>query len=169
MVDADPAVAAAPTFEPVLPIGESSLIGGLLGGLVGAIAASALWYAVVVITSWQVGLVAIVVGWIVGRGVVFGAGGRGSIPLVAVSAVLTLAALTVSEYLIVYHFIAETLGSDGLISMVQPLDFMVGVAVESVMADPLTLLFWGIALFQSVAIPFGAIRSSAPTAPVLPT
>lgn len=168
MADTDPAVAAAPSFEPVLPIGESSLLGGLIGGLVGAIAATALWYGVVALTSWQVGLVAIVVGWIVGRAVVFGAGGRGSIPLVAVSAVLTLAALTVSEYLIVYHFIAEAFGTDGLMSVVQPPDFVVGVAVESLQADPLTLLFWGIALFQSVAIPFGAIRSSAPTVPASP-
>lgn len=41
---------------------------------------------------------------------------------------------------------------------------MIGVAIESITADPLTLLFWGIALFQAVAIPFSAIgaRSSTP-------
>lgn len=46
-----------------------------------------------------------------------------------------------SEYLIVYHFIAEAFGTDGLMSVVQPLDFVVGVAVESLQADPLTLPF----------------------------
>ena len=67
-----------------------------------------------------------------------------------------------------YHYIAEASGSDGLISVVQPPDFVVGIAVESLQPEPLTLSFWGIALVQSVAIPYGAIRSSAPTLPVSP-
>jgi hypothetical protein len=160
MTEADPmATAPAPAFEPVLSIGESSLLGGLLGGIVGAIAATSLWYAVVALSGWQVGLVAIVVGLIVGYAVVFGAGGRGSIPLVLVSAVLTLAALVVSEYLIVYHFVAQTYGTEGLTPIVQAPDFVAGVALESVQEDPVTLLFWGFALFQAVAIPFRAIRA----------
>ena len=154
-----PATPAAPSFEPVLSIGESSLVGGIVGGLIGAIAATALWYGVVVVTEMQIGLVAIAVGFIVARAALFGAGGRGSIPLVAVSALLTLSALVVSEYLILYHFIGQAFGTDGLMSVVQPPDVVIGLAVESVMADPLTLVFWGIALFQAVAIPFAAINA----------
>ena len=164
-----PAAPPAPTFEPVL--GDASLFGGILGGVVGAILASALWYGVVALTSWQIGLVAVVVGFVVGKAIVFGAGGRGSIPLVAISAAFTLVALVVSEYLIIYHFISTEFGSDGLISVIQPVDFVVSVAVGSVQADPLTLLFWGFALFQSVAIPWGAMGAapqSAQPEPVQP-
>lgn len=156
----DPAAPAAPSFEPVIG-GESSLLGGIVGALVGAVAATVLWYGVVALSGWQVGLVAIVVGFIVGTATVFGAGGRGSIPLVAVSAVATLVALVVSEYLIVYHFMTQAIGADG-IELIQPVDFVVTVAAESVQADPLTLLFWAIALFQAVAIPFNAIRAHHP-------
>lgn len=160
MTHPEPAASTSvPAFEPILPIGESSFFGGLLGGMVGAVAATALWYAVVALSGWQLGLVALVVGLIVGKAVVFGAGGRGSIPLVAVSGVLTLAALVVSEYLIVYHFIAEAVGGDAIISVIQPIDFVIAVAVESIEADPITLLFWGFAMFQAVAIPFRAIRA----------
>lgn len=157
-----PATPAAPGFEPVLSVGESSLIGGIVGGLVGAIAATALWYGVVVVTEMQIGLVAIAVGFVVARAALFGAGGRGSIPLVAVSALLTLTALVVSEYLIVFHFVGELIGAEAIGSVIQPPDVVIGVAIDSLMADPLTLLFWGIALFQAVAIPFSAIgaRSS---------
>jgi hypothetical protein len=158
MVAAEVPAAPPPTFEPVLPVVESSLIGGVLGGLVGAAVATALWYGVVVVTGWQIGLVAIVVGFVVGKAVVFGAGGRGSIPLVAVSGAFTLAALVVSEYLIVHHFLVEYYGSAEMFSLIQPIDFVVTVAIESVQADPLTLLFWAFAMFQAVAIPFGAIR-----------
>jgi hypothetical protein len=165
----EPAAAAAPSFEPIIGGGgESSLLGGLVGAAVGAVAASVLWYGVVAVTSMQIGLVAIVVGFVVGKAAVFGAGGRGSIPLVAVSAVFTLAALVVSEYLIVYHFIAQEFGTEGLISVVQPVDFVVGVALESVQADPLTLLFWAFALFQAVAIPWAAMRGASQPAPMQP-
>jgi hypothetical protein len=162
----DSAPPPAPTFEPVMSVGESSLFGGVVGGLVGAIIASALWFAVVAVTNWQIGLVAIIVGLIVGKAVVFGAGGRASIPLVAVSAALTLAALVASEYLIVYHFVAQEFGTDGLISVVQPVDFVVAVALESVQADPLTLLFWGFAVVQAVVIPWNAMRPTAQPAVV---
>lgn len=169
MTQTDPAAAPpAPTFEPVLGAGESSLVGGILGGLVGAIIASAVWYAVVALTSWQIGLVALVVGFIVGKAVVFGAGGRGSIPLVAVSAAFTLVALVLSEYLIVYHFVTQEFGIDGIISVIQPLDFVISVALESLQADPLTLLFWAFAMFQSVAIPWSAMRTPASPAPMQP-
>ena len=169
MTQTDPAASPpAPTFEPVLGPGESSLFGGILGGLVGAIIASALWYAVVALTSWQIGLVAIIVGFIVGKAVVFGAGGRGSIPLVAVSVAFTLMALVVSEYLIIFHFISQEVGAANVISVIQPIDFVVMVAFESLQADPLTLLFWGFALFQSVAIPLGAMRATPQPAPAQP-
>lgn len=169
MTQSDPVAAPpAPTFEPVLGGGESSLLGGFLGALVGAIVATGLWYAVVALSGWQIGLVAIVVGWIVGRAAVFGAG-RGSIPLVAVSVVFTLLALVVSEYLIVYHLITQEFGTEGVISVIQPLDFVVTVVVESIQLDPITLLFWAIALFQAVVIPLGAMRETPRVAPARAT
>ncbi len=168
MAQTDPAaLPPSPSFEPVLGA-ESSLLGGIVGAVVGAVLASVLWYGVVALSGWQVGIVAVVVGFIVGKAVVFGAGGRGSIPLVAISALATLAALVMSEYLIVYHFIAQEFGSDGLISVVQPIDFVATVAIESVSADPLTLLFWGFALFQAVAIPWAAMRPAAAPSPMQP-
>jgi len=163
----EPAAPAGPSFEPVIG-GESSLVGGIVGALVGAVAASVVWYGVVALSGWQVGLVAIVVGFIVGKAAVFGAGGRGSIPLVVVSAAFTLAALVVSEYLIVYHFIVQEFGGEGLISVVPPFYFVVTVAIESVQADPLTLVFWAFALFQAVAIPWGAMRAAPQPAPAQP-
>jgi hypothetical protein len=160
----DNAAPPAPGFEPVLGGGASSLLGGVVGAIVGATVATGLWYAVVAFSGWQIGLVAVAVGFIVARAAVFGAG-SGSIPLVVVSVVFTLLALVVSEYLIVYHFITQSFGTEGAISVIQPLDFVVTVVSESVQAEPITLLFWAIALFQAVAIPLAAMRDAPKLAP----
>lgn len=143
-----------PGFEPVLPMAAGDLFGGLLGGAVAAVIATGIWYAVVALSGWQIGFIAIGVGWLVAQGTLFGAGGRASIPLVASSAVFTLLALAVGEYLIIYHFVSQELGS---IELLMPIEFMVEVVIASLQADPLTLLFWAIALFAAVSIPFRAM------------
>jgi hypothetical protein len=148
------AVAAAPIApEPVLPGAAGGIAGGLVGGLVTAVVAAGLWYAVVSITNWQIGLVAIAVGWLVGTGVRFGAGGRGSVPLAAIGGILTLGSLVVSEYLIIHHWVSEDIGAANVIDVIQPPSFIIEVVAESVTADPLTLVFWAIALFQGAVIP----------------
>ena len=81
------------------------IAGGVIGGAIGAVLATALWYGVVAITNWQVGIIAVAVGFIVGQGVVFGAGRHPSIALVPISVVFTLVSLVVSEYLIARHFL----------------------------------------------------------------
>ena len=60
----------------------------------------------------------------------------------------------ISEYLIVAHFVGQELADEGLtLEVIQPPDFIISVVMDSVQADPLTLVFWAIALFQAFAIP----------------
>jgi hypothetical protein len=134
------------------------VVGGAVGGVVGAIVASAVWYGVVAATQFQVGLVAIAVGWIVGQAVVFGAQRRFSVVLVPISVVLTLLALATSEYLIVLHFVSQEIGP---VDFVQPPGLVVEVITASLQADPLTLVFWAIALFQAFVIPARLPRPTA--------
>lgn len=149
-------VAAAPE-TPATPAGPMDLLGGLVGGVVGAVVATAVWYGVVAASQFQVGLVAIAVGWLVGQGVVFGAQRRVSVALIPVSVVLTLVALALSEYLIVMHFFSQELGP---VDLLQPPGLMLEVVTLSLQADPLTLAFWAIALFQAFMIPARAARPS---------
>jgi hypothetical protein len=147
---------AAPAPAPAQPATMSDLLGGLLAGVVAAVLATVIWYAVVANTHFQVGIVAIAVGFIVGQGVVLGARRHTSIALVAISVVLTLLALVVSEYLIVAHFASQQLGFE--VELMQPPDFIAGVVSDSLGADPLTLVFWAIALFQAFVIPWRSMR-----------
>lgn len=140
------------------PARAMHLLGGILAGTVAAVVASAIWYGVVVVTNYQVGIVAIAVGFIVGQAVALGAGRRGHVVLVAGSVLLTLLALAISEYLIVVHFVEQEMVAEGVAVTfmelaAQPPDFIAEVVVESVKSDPLTLVFWAIALFQAFIIP----------------
>lgn len=167
-------VTAPKPAEPTEPATMGDIAGGVIGGAIGAVLATAVWYGVVVITNFQVGIVAIAVGFIVAQGVVFGAGRHPSIALVPISVAFTLVALVVSEYLIANHFygvaIAEIAAEMGL--SVEDVEGVAGLAglptnpIElirfSLESEPITLLFWAIAGWEAFVIPMrAATRSNA--------
>ena len=177
---ADGAPEAAATFASGIPVAEvaapvpaepatmGDLAGGIIGGAIGAVLATALWYGVVAITNWQIGLVAIAVGFIVGQAVVFGAGRHPSVMLVPISLAFTLVSLVVSEYLIARHFLgmaaAEAAAETGIPAaefeafFSSPIDLL-RFSLES---EPITLLFWAIAGWEAFVIPMrAATRSNA--------
>lgn len=150
-------VAMPAAAAPGAAAGPMDLVGGLVGGAITAVLASAVWYGVVAISQFQVGLVAIAVGWLVAQGVVYGAQRRFSVALIPISVILTFLALAVSEYLIVAHFVSQEFGP---VELIQPPAFVVEVVTASLQADPLTLVFWAIALFQAFVIPARVARPS---------
>jgi hypothetical protein len=154
---------AAPAAAEPATMGD--LVGGIIGGGIGAVLATALWYGVVAVTNWQIGLVAIAVGFIVGQAVVFGAGRHPSVTLVPISVVLTLVALVASEFLIASHFLNEAapeIAAEFGLSIAEvkaafpPLE-LIRYSLES---EPITLLFWGIAGWEAFIIPMRAATRS---------
>jgi hypothetical protein len=167
---------AAPT--PTDPATMGDLAGGVIGGAIGAVLATAIWYGVVTVTHWQIGFVAVAIGFIVAQGVVFGAGRHPSILLVPVSLAFTFVALVVSEY-----FIARFLINEGLAELLalmgsgqaEGMEFTyaelqaefqgmspIDIVRSSLESDPLTLLFWAIAGWEAFVIPMrAATRSNA--------
>ncbi len=147
-----------PEAKPVLPAGPANLLGGFVGGAVGAVLATALWYGVVAITQWQIGLVAIAVGFIVGQAVVLGAAGRGSILLLPISLGFTLVALVASEYLIAHYFLEQVAAEMGVpLAEAEALFTPVDLVRASLEAEPITLLFWAIAGYEAFVIPMRLI------------
>ena len=164
-------VAAPP---PAVPATMGDLVGGVVGGAIGAVLATGLWYGVVAITNFQVGIIAVAVGFIVGQGVVLGAGRHPSILLVPISLAFTLVSLVVSEYLIANHFyntaVAEVAAEMGIsVGEVADIAALAGVPTTplelvrfSLESDPITLLFWAIAGWEAFVIPMrAATRSNA--------
>ncbi len=77
--------------------GSARFLKATLYGLGGAAVGAAIWYAVLAITDMQIGLIAIAVGFIVGKAVAKGSGGRGGWQYQTLAIVLTYLAI-VSTY-----------------------------------------------------------------------
>jgi len=127
----------------------------LLLGLLATVVGCVLWYAVVVITNFEVGIVAIAIGWLVGTAVMFGAGRKRGLILQIVAVLITLVALLFSEYLIVRHFVVKNLAEEGYtrIPLFLPPLNMLRVVALAIKARPISLLFWAIALWQAFVTP----------------
>ncbi|HOU24209.1 MAG TPA: hypothetical protein PKW05_13785 [Anaerolineae bacterium] len=127
----------------------------LLLGLLAAVVGCVLWYAVVVITNYELGIVAIAIGWLVGTAVMFGAGRKRGLILQIMAVLITLVALLFSEYLIVRHFVVKNLAEEGYtrIPLILPPSIILGLIVEGIKASPTSLLFWAIALWQAFVTP----------------
>jgi hypothetical protein len=157
---------------PAEPATMGDLVGGVVGGAIGAVLATGLWYGIVAITNWQVGIIAIAVGFIIGQGVVLGAGRHPSIMLVPISLTFTLVSLVVSEYLIANHFynaaVAEIAAEMGMsVEEVADVAEIAGLSSNplelirfSLESDPITLLFWAIAGWEAFVIPMRAATRS---------
>ncbi len=130
-------------------------VNALLLGLGAALLASTAWYGVVVITNFQLGIIAVGVGWLVAQAVMLGAGRKRGASLQGLSVAITVLAMAFSQYLIVRHFAVQQLSKQGYknIPLLLPLDLMVKLIVESLKADPLTLLFWAIAVWEAYKLP----------------
>ena len=87
-----------------------NLTGALLAGLAGAAVTGLIWYYFVILTDIQFGLVSVLMGWFVGRAVVWGSGGKRGLLLQWMSVFITCCAMVFSEYLIFNHFFLKEFG-----------------------------------------------------------
>jgi hypothetical protein len=125
-------------------------------GVAAAVLGGGIWYGVAAATSYHVGLVAIVVGALVGVGVAYEQVGRDRVPLQAMAVLLTLVALFFAEYFIVRHAAIDALsarGRDTNIALFLSPGDMIQVVQDDISDDPSILLFAAIAVFQAWRIP----------------
>lgn len=133
-----------------------NLFGGMLLGLLGGLVAGVVWYLVVVVTSYQIGYVAIGVGYLIGQAVHFGSGKKRGPRLQLLSAGVTLTVLLVAEYFTFLHFLRKYLleqkteGYHGQFFLISPFH---PAFLQSVVS-PMGLLIWAIALY----VAFSALK-----------
>lgn len=173
-----PPVAPIPPMAPVVPMAPMAPIppSGLLrpmafafaAGLVGALA----WYLTVRLTDYKLGLVAVGVGWLVGRGALFGAHGRGSTQIAIGSVVVALAAMLFGEYLILNHLALQAFASDAsYASDIAHAFQMPGRELPAFLSPPMFValyretvgamdaLFYGLGAYEAWKLPASARRS----------
>ncbi len=124
----------------------------LVAGLLGAAVAGLIWYYFVTLTEIQFGLVSVLMGWLVGKCVVWGSGNRRGKSLQLLSLSLTIVAIIFSEYLILNHYFIEEFGSGyGNLTLS---DFLRMYGLYFTQASGfINLLFYGIALWQAYKTP----------------
>lgn len=133
---------------------NANIGGGLLLGSLAGLVAGILWYLMVVTTKYQIGYVAIGVGYLVGLGVHFGSGKKRGPQLQLVSAGITLATLLAAEYFTFLCFLRRYLleqkaeGYGGQFFFISPFH----PAFLKNLVSPMGLLIWAIALYMAFSV-----------------
>src|SRR5262249_50096687 len=127
---------------------QSNWLAGCILGGVGAAIGTLGWYEAVVQTHFQIGYLALVVGWLVAAGVAGGSHRRGG-GAQAIAVAMTAAAMLAAQYLIEWHIQNDKLRAQGsfrdlpLITSFSRMNHMVHLRFDS---SPLALAFCGLAL-----------------------
>ena len=79
-------------------VGASRFLKAVAAGLAGGVAGFLIYYFVTKLTGWNIGLIAIVVGWLVGTGVRWGSEGRGGLLYQFLAAGLTYVSACAALY-----------------------------------------------------------------------
>jgi hypothetical protein len=129
-------------------------LGALAGGLLGGSLAAGVWWGFTVLTNIQFGLVAVLIGWAVGKGVVALSGDKRALPLQLMSVAITLVSYSLASYWVtrtfVHRYIAEN-GLSGSLPML-PTPALLGDVLASGF-EIWDLIFVAIALWQAWKMP----------------
>lgn len=133
------------------------------GGLIGAAGGALVWWGFTIATGIAFGLVAIVIGFAAGKGVVLASGGKRHVGLQILSAAIATLSFFYASYLVDRTFILEAAAEDGsplMIPLLPASDLF--VAVIGAGFDAMDLVFLAIVLYEAWKIPSpAALRAVA--------
>jgi hypothetical protein len=135
--------------------GEQGLLGGVLAGLAAALAGAGLWAAITVVTGYQIGWMAVGVGFLVGIAVRLV--GKGIDKTFGVAgALLALLGCLLGNVLTVVHFVAQAEELGYLETLTR---LRLSAIPELLIAtfSPIDLLFYGIAIYEGYKLSFRRI------------
>ena len=126
------------------------LAGGVLGGVLGAL----VWWGFTVVTNIAFGLIAVVIGIAVGKGVTLLSGHKRHINLQIMAVAISVLSFVYASFLVNRSFIQEAFKAEGT-PLEIPLLPSTEMFVEVVKAgfSPIDLLFLGIVIYQAWKIP----------------
>ncbi len=126
----------------------------LAGGAVGALVGAVIWAVIVVATNYEIGYVAVLVGYLAGQGVKLGAGkGRGQTLQIA-AAGMAVFGLAIAKYFILAHFVISSPSGEELgLGYFSPELFMVFLQNIGSSLSPFDLLWIAFALMTAWRLP----------------
>lgn len=134
-----------------------NIVMALACGAVAGVFAGALWYFFSILTGYQIGYIAIGVGFVIGWAVIWGSGRKRGATLQWISAGMTLLTLFISEYFMTLYYYrkylvenkAEFPTYNGEIFFFSPFDS----DILASMISPMGLLIWGIGIYCAYSTP----------------
>lgn len=132
---------------------DPNVAGALLWGALAAFVGSAAWYGIASVTDGEFGVLAIGIGWLVGKAVVRGSGDKRGSLLQAVAAALTVLAILGGKYLILNHAVRNA-GIAGFSGWLTPGQFFAIYARATEAGNTVyDLIFIVIAIAAAYALP----------------
>lgn len=131
---------------------EQNLPGGILAGFLAALAGGAVWAGVTVATGYQIGWMAVGVGFLVGLAV-RGVGKGVDRTYGFVGAGLALFGCLMGNLLSVSYFVAAA-ENMALLEVLSRLDPIIAASLLAATFSPIDLLFYGIAIYQGFRLSF---------------
>lgn len=132
-----------------------NLVVALLFGLAAGLVAGTVWHVIVIVTGYEIGYVAIGVGWLIGLAVHIGSGRKRAASLQVLSSAITLMTLLVANYFTFLHFLRKALveqkteGYGGEFFFISPFE----PSFLQDLVSPIGLLIWAIALYVAFSVP----------------
>jgi len=94
--------------------GSTGFVLAPIAGAVGAMVGAGIWAAIAIATDFEVGYVAVLVGFLAGLGVRWGAGGQGSAGLQVLAAILAFAGMLAAKYFIFAYVVIQMGHKEGI-------------------------------------------------------
>jgi len=134
---------------------EQNLVGGVIAGLVAAVAGAAAWAVITVLTGYQIGWMAVGIGFLVGIAVrIVGKGLDKQFGIAG--AVIALVGCLLGNILSVTYFVAQA-ESMGFFEVLSKLNPSITFELLTISFSPMDLLFYGIALYEGYRLSFRQI------------
>lgn len=127
-----------------------AVVGGLAGGLLGA----AVWWGFTILTNIQFGLVAVLIGWATGKGVVMLSGNKRAVGLQAMSVVIAGVCYLLANYWVIRSSIIKYYGEQGqTVDLALIPDLGILMEITTLGFEFFDLIFIAIALWQAWKMP----------------
>ncbi len=157
------AVFCEPCFTQIKNLLETSLalqsqginyLGAVGGGVIGGLLSALVWWGFVTLTNIQFGLVAVIIGWAVGKGVVILSGHKRALQLQLISVGLTIISYGMATYWVTRTFANRYYAEQGMnlsLPLIPPVDLYLDVVTTGF--ELFDLIFLAIALWQAWKMP----------------
>ncbi len=132
-----------------------NIIGGLTFGAAAGLIGGILWYWITVLTNYQIGYMAIGLGWLIAMGTIIGAGHKRGKRIQVLSAAITLVTLLTAEFIIFLHYAGQDPEINACVLQILANYNIAGLikAFISSSLSPIGLIIWGVGLYVGYITP----------------